>query len=157
LPWAVTGVAIWFWGWARLTDLRFRALTGVGGGWAALGEVSEAAVAAGVRLGCSLEGASWAACCGFAAMGEGFRFRLEAGEALWARRAQRSARPGGAQEGRDEGEGEGPGEGEGRSSGPVGGQDRHAGRRRERLTTWRRMETTAARGRGGSEGLHWRV
>lgn len=85
---AAAAVAMWSCGWARLTLLRFRAFPGVGGGWAAVGFDSDADVVAGWRLGSSAGGASWALCCcccgwgGLAAMGEGFRLRLEAGEVL---------------------------------------------------------------------------
>jgi len=82
---AAIGLAIWSCGCARLTDLRFRALPGVGvgvGGCGAVAWESRDAVVADWRLGSSLDGANWAACCGLAVMGEGFRLRLGAGEAL---------------------------------------------------------------------------
>lgn len=75
---------------------------------------------AGCRLGSSADGASWV----LATTGEGFRPRLEAGEALWGatdevsrtRTMMKRRRPGegeGRGEGRGEGKGEGDGDGEG--------------------------------------------
>jgi hypothetical protein len=73
---------------------------------------------AGCRLGSSADGASWV----LATTGEGFRPRLEAGEALWGatdevsrtRTMMKRRRPGeGEDEGRGEGRGEGDGDGEG--------------------------------------------
>jgi hypothetical protein len=92
-PAVVDAFAMWSDGSFRLTDLRLRAPAG-GGGCAADAKDSCGAVVAGWILGSSVDGANWELCCVLAAMGEGFRLRLEAGEVLWqaARTALASSR-----------------------------------------------------------------
>ena len=79
------GTALAIWSWVKLTDLRFFEFPGVGGwGKAAKGSGGCAGAVAGCRLGRSPAAAAAKAApgWGFAAMGEGFRFRLAAGEEL---------------------------------------------------------------------------
>jgi hypothetical protein len=71
------------WSCCRLTDFRFFDFPGVGGcGTAAAAKGSWVGATAGWRGGRSAEAAKGELCCGFAAIGEGFRLRLAAGDEL---------------------------------------------------------------------------